>query len=255
MSTTFYIKNKILKFFNFKPKFNYKNYKLIFSDNFKEDSDKWLKTMYYGHLHPDDLWYASEDCVEFSSEGLKLHQRFNNRTVEYWDGKTYNTILDNGYLTSIDPYGYGLYEWNVILPKGANQWPALWLTGFDSWPPEIDVVEAYSDANGKYNNRLNTNIHYGVIGDKYDISGRKSLSFKESELDEPINFKLIFEENLICIYVNNFLVRRIKNKKIMKWFNNQKFYIVMSSGMSDYNTNPNQETVFLIKNFSYYQNY
>jgi beta-glucanase (GH16 family) len=41
-------------------------------------------------------------------------------------------------------FGYGYFEIEAKLPTGRNLWPAFWMWSFDSWPPEIDILEGYS---------------------------------------------------------------------------------------------------------------
>ena len=52
---------------------------------------------------------------------------------------------------------YGYYEITAELPTGTGAWPAFWLLPVDnSWPPEIDVLEAFGDQPGQ--------VHSAVIG-------------------------------------------------------------------------------------------
>jgi beta-glucanase (GH16 family) len=61
----------------------------------------------------------------------------------------YNYNFTSGLLTTKPSFAqtYGYFEARIDLPEGAGAWPAFWLLPADgSWPPELDVMEAYGSA-------------------------------------------------------------------------------------------------------------
>ena len=56
---------------------------------------------------------------------------------------------------------YGYFEMRAELPAETGVWPAFWLLSADgTWPPEIDALEAYGDANlYQYTHTLQTGQH------------------------------------------------------------------------------------------------
>jgi beta-glucanase (GH16 family) len=56
---------------------------------------------------------------------------------------------------------YGYFEIRAQLPAGGGLWPAFWLLPVDqSWPPEIDAMEAFGDTNPVNDEGGHTMIHY-----------------------------------------------------------------------------------------------
>lgn len=165
----------------------YDTHELTYEDNFNAMSMAQFKERYrigqaWGDYHGGDLqqWY-DPNGITLDSEGIKFHVTKNTKTVTSYIPKGETKQRDNlepvtipygvGLCSSLNTFEYGMYEWCIKLPKGAALWPAVWISCATSWPPEIDILEAYSDKNGKYGKKLQTNFHCGVVeqGTKYAL--------------------------------------------------------------------------------------
>lgn len=128
-------------------------------------------------------------------------------------------------------FSYGTFTFKIRLGQTPNTWPAIWLYGSSEWPPEIDVFEAYPDTNGV---NYETNIHY-KIGSKVKQYGAKRLcnllyKIMHKKDGQPDTWKLEWTPKAIKIYFNGLCVRRVKDEKVISFFNKQpKMKIVMNN--------------------------
>ena len=144
---------------------------------------------------------------------------------------------------------YGLFVWNIELPIGDRLWPAIWLSGSMYWPPEIDVLEGYSNSDGRYKNKLNTNAYYA---NGLQI-GAMSHGFLCKEGKE-LNLKLDKQKDYIKIYYNNYLVRQITDKNVLASINSEPMNIIINNAVIDKNPERGIALPFIIKSFEYYEN-
>src|SRR4051812_33808662 len=85
------------------------------------------------------------------------------------DGLWYNSglITTEGMFTQT----YGYFEIRADLPSGQGMWPAFWLLPADkSWPPEIDVLEAFGQDNGRGEGGSGE-VHVGAITSNWASGG------------------------------------------------------------------------------------
>ena len=104
----------------------------------------WLTQERWGNMHPDKTynWY-DPSAVEIRNDDLILKTHYNPKEFTVNDKK----ITSNygvGLISNTTKFDYGYFEIEAKLPTGKNLWPAFWMWSFDSWPPEIDIFEAYS---------------------------------------------------------------------------------------------------------------
>lgn len=227
---------------------------LIFSDDFKKfDTRVWRIGQPWGLFHPDDphQYYGSES-VSIVNNSLSLKQYYNKRKFSI-DGNQYEIDQSVGLVTSIYSFGYGFYKFECKLPKGIGLWPAVWLSCVDSWPPEIDILEAYSDGDGSYKNNLQSNFHYDFNENKKAAGARNHPVYS---VDDKLILSCWFTKDFIKIYYNGYLVRQITSDSILNFFRDKKMIIILNNAIreeyKDKSELINQQSEFYIYSVSYW---
>ena len=114
---------------------------------------QWESCMEGGRIiHPGQpwMWYDSEMTTVDENGILTLYAEKKPKDIKYWDGTTYHATYAVGTIRSVNGFGYGRYSCDIQLPDGNNCWPSFWLTGFSSWPPEIDIMEAFQNGSSYF---------------------------------------------------------------------------------------------------------
>lgn len=208
------------------------NMQLVFEDNFHSlNKDVWRIGPSWGNFHPDALYqYYGENSAYIENNHLVLDHRYEPRELNIWDKPDvkYNIDYSIGFISTYESFGYGFYEFECKLPDGIGLWPAVWLTGYKSWPPEIDINESYSDGNGKYGGHFASNLHFNLEKSKENSGGR---SHYLADISNRIKFSLHWTENYIKIYYNGYLVRVITSQKTLKWFKDERMVIILGNGL------------------------
>ena len=98
---------------------------------------------------------------------------------------------------------YGYFEIRAQLPAGGGLWPAFWLLPVDqSWPPEIDAMEAFGDTNPLNGEGGRTMIHYAshtppdnaICGAWYDTNVDVTAGYHTYGVDwEPTSITYYFD--------------------------------------------------------------
>jgi beta-glucanase (GH16 family) len=227
-------------------------------------NNKYRTTQPWGNYHPNDLsqWY--------DPAGVSLNRTGNNSglnlcvTNNTLDVSTYmvNVVLENnqapvtiqhgvGLVTSKDVFGIGIYECNVILPVGKELWPAFWLTGSVTWPPEIDILEGATNNTNTYGRNLTSTIHCGNNGtNQFGLAGNRHGYFIDTT--KVIKLQCWWTKDFIKIYYNGFLATIMTNKNNMVWFN-QDMMVVINTALEEVITGPVTVTPFVIQNFKFYK--
>lgn len=205
---------------------------------------KWRVGQPWGLTHPKKLntWYDANSVYFFKhSNTLHLSVRYHPKEFLNEQGKTIVKNLGIGLVSCCTSFGYGRFEWIVRLPEGLNLWPAVWLCG-DTWPPEIDCVEGYTTNKSTDYKRcrcavkqnLKPNVHYkDDTHDHLQVGAiMTNCKFVKNPFKENI-FTVNWQRQVIEIFYNYNLVYKVKDRKILKSFDNHLLYPIMNFEVSD----------------------
>jgi len=262
-----HLKSWIRKIFNntnsgFIPYEVSKGYKLVFDENFK-NLRKWRIGQPWGNIHTGSpRQYYGTDTVNLDPAGLRLNVKFNQKKIIV-DGIEYNPEYSIGLVTTFDSWKYGYFHVTARLPRGKNLWPAIWLTGANIWPPEIDILEGYtkhgtryeSDVMGIRSFKLESNIHYGKTNDgtKDDI-GSEDHVLPGDVTTRFVDFACWWEEDFIKIYYDGYLVRHITSKKILREMSMDSMILILNVVFDERKGgDPTMESPMIVKNVKIYQ--
>jgi beta-glucanase (GH16 family) len=221
----------------------------------------WLTQERWGNIHPDKTynWY-DPSAVEIRNDDLILKTHYNPKEFTVNDKK----ITSNygvGLISNTTKFDYGYFEIEAKLPTGKNLWPAFWMWSFDSWPPEIDIFEAYSSIKkssyfkihldslfGFYN--VQTNVHYKEKEKGKNIGGKTHWFGFKNPQKHFIKYGCLWEENQIIFYYNGKKVKTINDQNILNTLKNTKMNVIINNhireDIGDFGTSE-----FIVKSFKY----
>ena len=222
----------------------------------------WICNERWGNIHPKKTkwWYDPSSVVVDGNGYLNLHVKYNPK---YFTQFNLTSNIGVGLISCVEKFHYGIYEIEAKLPKGKNLWPAFWMWSWDSWPPEIDVFEGYSDnmfGYFKFNPfkslsfwDVQTNVHYTVDDKSHMVGGKKNLFTFKNPTKHFIKYKLIWTEESLKFYYNEKLVRIIDSPEIMYNINNSKMNVVLNNGITNGHEikDIRKSTPFIVKYFKY----
>lgn len=182
-------------------------------------------------IHPayPHAWYSDSDNVITILRNGEMHLRYakNTKEIKHWDGKTYYPTIERAIVRTQQHFDYGHFEIEAKMAKGLNICCAFWLSGFGNWPPEIDIVEAWSEDNNyswKTTNyfpwftkswRTTYNVHYNDKKIRHKHLGSKNIKKCDQPLD-PIENWIKYEVDWLpsqIIFRANGVVTKIVRKK------------------------------------------
>lgn len=239
---------------------------------------KWESVMDGGRrIHPGQpwMWYC-DDCARVDSDGV-LHLKIEKKPTDiyHWDGKVYHPTIATGIVRTRKSFSYGTFSAEIKLPNGWNLWPSFWTTGDQHWPPEIDIMEAWSGENDYFkwtisqfpwfqpSWRTTTNVHYNDREGNQLVKtsiGSRNIPWRKQKKDPTKNFieyKVEWFPEAIRFYAGGNLVREVVGEVPSKLVQNlEDGNFRMDAILNLWCEDPSQgkvqmQTEMLAKNFNY----
>jgi hypothetical protein len=217
-----------------------------FEDDFDEISwggnknDKWIVGEHWGKFHKKkpNVYYGEPVLVENESHAL-FTVKHNPKLFIMNSGKIL-IPFEVSLLSTAKSFKqkYGRFECRMTLPVGKGVWPAFWMWG-STWPPEIDIIEAYGDNNGLDTKYQEINMHYGSDVQKnrshikpwmIKVDNNKTVGKTYHE------FAVEWKPNIIEFYTNGVKIYQYTNKKVLdKWFNSEdaNMWMIINNSLRD----------------------
>ena len=203
----------------------------LWNDEFDTiDTAKWtfeIGTGASGWGNNEKQYYTDRSENAYIQDGI-LHIRANKESHE-GSGYTSARMITKGKYS----FTYGTVEARIALPAGKGIWPAFWMLGANidavSWPAcgEIDIIEAVNSENIVYG----TN-HWQYNGNHADY-GTNTRDYygtsKELDITQFHNYKMVWNEKLIAMYVDDFKYHEIAiedAKDGLEAFHKPQFFIL-----------------------------
>ena len=190
----------------------------------------------YLYYHPAyTVQYYDKSCIQVKDGYLHLYTKYQPKDFQQQDGTTisipYAVGMLNSCISTDVKFQYGYFEIRSKNPSQPAVWPAFWLSGSQSWPPEIDIFEMYGGKNGKNIDAQDMTIHWGVNGQKL-YSSMTKVKVNNSDKDFHI-YACDWTEKHIKFYTDGVLISQFTRTKILdKWFN-QKMIIIMNNAIDE----------------------
>lgn len=222
--------------------------------------DSWNTAMPWGQVHPDysHQIMTKESVNEVTINGwlksyIELKHLPYDKPYTFLDGKregeTVFPTLNAGCIHHKEYFKYGTFELTCILPESNSAWPAFWLTGADTWPPEIDWFEfipGNMNKQGKY--KMSTNIHSGTE----TKHKQKSYAYRLPDIEsgKEVTFSGVWTPKYIAFYYEGILVRKITDQDSVGGMDQDMVLVLGTGGMKDFKPDL-YNTKFIIKEVLY----
>jgi len=192
------------------------------------DTTQWsFETGASGWGNNEWQYYTNRSENAYVQDGV-LHIRANK---EDYEGAKYTSarMITKGKFS----FTYGTIEARIALPTGNGIWPAFWMLGENidavSWPAcgEIDIIEAVNSEDVVYG----TN-HWQAGGNQADYGNNTKDYYgtsKELDITQFHNYKMVWNEKLIAMYVDDFKYQEIAIENAadgLEAFHKPQFFIL-----------------------------
>lgn len=169
--------------------------------------------------------YYAENVTKTENDELFFYIKYAPRK---FDNDELNTQREFGcaHIQSEHVFTYGKFIFEAKLSNSPKTWEAIWLYGVESWPPEIDLVEAFPNSTGSIfgfpRMKWETNIHFEKDGKPYQAGGKGICTlwyYLTRRFNKPDKWVLDWTPNYIKIYFNGLCIRKVTDPAVLATFN------------------------------------
>jgi beta-glucanase (GH16 family) len=217
-----------------RTKLTKKGYQLMWEDQFDSFNSKlWRKGQMWGVYNPGTPHqYHDDESIIIKNGILELWAQYKPKLIRTKDDSIvipYALGLINSDIGYFAKYGY--FEARCKMPKAPASWPAFWLTGRYSWPPEIDIFESYGGASGKSVVKQSQSVHWGRNNTgTHEFIARKVKVMRNKDTGFHV-YACEWSPRSIKFYTDGKLIRTTKLNKFMAYSMNQELCIVLNIGI------------------------
>lgn len=213
---------------------------------------EWFNGQSWGVVNPNDLTnYCDISQVKVQNGDLHLANEYKPK---FFPDINATADFAIGLLTCRDSFFYGDYHFEAKLPDGANDWPAIWLWGKKSWPPEVDILEGYSNKKGSYFRwgwplwASETNFHYRE-NDIVKSTGAAKINTCFKNPKKFINYEMEWRHDYIKIYADDRCVRTLEGE-LMKHFR-EPMRLILNNSVRAVKNPTDKCNAFVVREFDY----
>lgn len=217
----------------------------------------------WGSIHPEKPWnWYDPSAITIKNNELHLDIHFNPREF-FIDGKAITSNWGIGLVCFEQDFSHGLFEIVAKLPKGHGLWPAFWMYPSDTWPPEIDIFEAYSHTD-HYRGWLLKPWQIETCVHREDGLGLKKIPARAPwwcDFDRWFNpfefnsYSCFWGKTELIFRINGHEVRRITDRGILDCLAAHKMMVIMNNHIDghykDRFTVDEDSRPFIIQSFTY----
>jgi len=223
---------------------------------------EWLTHEVWGRAkYSQPHQWMDSTCVIVRDDNLQLVTKYSPTTLEVMNpntqqAETIRPKIGIGLVSCQYPFHFGEYEIEVKMPEGKDLWPAIWLYSLESWPPEIDIMEGYTNHRKSYWRwnmppySLKSNFHYRDEGLK-EIGAKNIWVGFRNPAKRFIKFTMRWTPDEIKIGAGNWWSRRISiSGDIMKHYQQPMRFLLNNGTTADHPVG-SPISIFEIKSFKY----
>jgi len=243
-----------------------KNYKRTFYDNFQKGlrSNEWYIGARWGRFFVHRLdFYWDKDAITINKKGINFHiikrpKTFIKKDLPKWEQHTslpeqWTATHMNGMISSNRLYGTNTWiEITATLPESKFQWSAFWTCGLSTWPPEIDIYEAFTKDDPKKSFEISPNIHRRITHVTTEGIGHDPIPIK-NPMNREVQYAVHWTNSFVKFYYDGILIKKVTDKEFIEKLSIPQ-YIILNNGYRDeLYGDENVESTLTVKEIKIYQ--